>query len=528
MTRVALVQADLPSFNRDTVRSTPLGLMFICGQLERAGHEVRIFHNVVTDENGALDSLVTSVGKFDPEHVGITSMSRTHPLAENIAYTLRRIKLDATITYGGWHVSGCAASFRQGTETETLSEILNPDSPFDYTIAGEGELAYTNLIEALDSNAMRDAIGNIDGVGFFDKNRGIITKAPNRIKNLDILALPSWSGLSKEDYTGSGVMNIQTKRSCRFYCGFCLTPAVYKGGVKSFSPKKAVDYIEEFAELSPDGVVIVDEDFFADLGWVEEATKEIIRRKLSIPHIDIFASTFDLHQIERNGKTDLLKLMNEAGFISFNIGVESFIGKTLRKYNREGMIKAMMTPEEKSQYTESSDHNQFLADIYLKRTARAIELAKEYGFQVQGNYIIGNPGESYDEIREGFEKFSRIKGLLTTYIPIFIPLPGTKIWGEIYSSGKIIRTKSGKIDWTRFSTLTATLESDFDVKKLRNDLEQDFYSSERYMIDMVDEVEREPRMCNYFAKKYESLSKEFPDNKLFALFAKEFGEEAKK
>lgn len=506
--RIALVQPGGKP-KKSMMDRLPIRLHGIAAQLKRAGYVVKIFHN-------NLRPLLEDIRGFKPDHVGITSMSNTHLDAEIIAREAEQ--LGATVTYGGWHVSGCAVSYMKGMESETLTEILNPNSPFNYIVVGEGELAYLELLRALDRNVGLEEIGKISGVGF-STNEGIVLSRPERIMDLDSLPFLPSDELEIERYVRDdwSCLDIHTQRACRFSCGYCATPVVYPGKITRKSPKKVVDQIEEQLSSHQTMVVFIDEDFLSDLKWVRELMEEIIRRKIPKKkvHFEGFASVYDLHLIEKNGEENILELMEEANFKLLQIGVESFTASTLRDYGKVGRIRSMMTTEERRTYNGASQNekDRLLVSVYLDRIQRAVNLLGRYGIVCDCDYIVGYPKESMKETAEGFKLFMNIENLLHTFIPIFVAIPGTALWKEIYESGKLRRRENGGIDWDSFDVHTGCLDLGYDVRGLRDQLEIRFYTSGRYLGDMNKALATNPLNLGFFLSRFKSLHESHPNSR---------------
>ena len=99
-----------------------------------------MYHRAVNPE------LIEDILAFEPAVLGVSAATVAFPAAMSLARMVlerageRRPGSRITTVLGGWHATGCAVSFLAGHEDWSLQEILNPSSPFDYAIAGEGEL----------------------------------------------------------------------------------------------------------------------------------------------------------------------------------------------------------------------------------------------------------------------------------------------------------------------------------------------------------------------------------------------------
>ncbi len=512
--KIAFVQPHIPAGKSLGIEKSPTSIQALAGQLERDGHEVRMFHEPVGD---LMEKLIS----FHPDVVGISTMTANFPEGRAVADAVKRFRDDIFVVLGGWHASGCAREYLAGHETETLSEILNPQSSFDCIVVGEGELVMSELVQKISSGVdFRD----VTGIGFYDLE-GIHITTAERIKDLDTLADPSWRGLPIENYRDqrSGALDLSCHfhRACRFDCSFCATSAVYGRGVRSFSPQRAIDQIQSLLEqFHPQVITFTDEDFFASPPWVRRLVELLEERDFHGQYgveFDVFSTLNDLHRFESSETGGaFLDRMKKVGFGSFTVGVESLNPRILRGYNKELMILPTMTNDQRAKYRVSSVEiqNEMLVSHYFDCVQRAITFAQSHGIFVVGDYILGNLGETADEVRAGFEKFSRLRGLHVAYLPIFTPFPGTGLWREAYNSGKIARDASGKIDWSKFDASAGALDLGYDVAALRNELEIQFYTSSRYHVDMLAAITRDSSLARFFESRFQYLNRLFPENPL--------------
>jgi radical SAM superfamily enzyme YgiQ (UPF0313 family) len=512
--RIALVQPHIVAGKSLGTEKAPASIQSLAAQLERDGHDIRMFH-----EQGG-DELTQKLIEFGPRIVGISTMTANFLEGRKVADAIKSTRDGVTVILGGWHASGCAQAFLQGQESETIREVLSPESPFDYMVAGEGELVMSELVRRISSG---ENVEDLRGVGYLGVD-GIRVSIADRIKDLDVLADPSWKGLPVDNYrdkrTGALDLSCHFNRACRFNCGFCATPTVYGRGVRRFSPERAVNQMESLLSgLKPEVITFTDEDFFANPKWVEAIVELLEQRDLHGRYgveFDTFASINDLHRFERDGKGEFLDRMRSVGFNSFTVGVESMNPQVLRRYNKELMILPTMSLEQRARYKKSlpEEQDEMLIQHYSDCAQRAINFAQKHGILVVGDYIFGNPGESEEQVRKGFEMFSNLKGLHLAYLPIFTPFPGTALWKEAYDSGKIVRDGSGKIDWSKFDASAGALDLGYDIAGLRNELELQFYTSERYHSDMLTAIQQDPKKAGMFKARFNYLNRLFPGNKL--------------
>jgi len=510
--RIALVQPHIAAGSSLGIEKSPESIQSLAGQLKREGHKVQMYHEK------ADDRLYQDLAQFSPDYVALSTMTANFPEGKKVAREVKNMKRSTPVFLGGWHASGGVISYIRGQENETLGEILNTESPFDYVGAGEGELLLPEMIRRLEAGQLLD---DLKGVGYL-KNGTIKASVSERIRDLDALADPDWDGLDVTKYrdkrTGALDLSVHFNRACRFLCGFCPTASIYGKGVSSFSPERSVEYMAFLLDkFGPQVLTFTDEDFFANPKWVERLVQLMNQYEFNQQYgvqFDTFASVNDLYKLEKNDRGDFLDDMKNTGFGSFTMGVESLRAQILRKYNKELMILPMMTSEEKEIYRHADVdiQDRMLVSIYSDRVQRAVNFAHKHRLLVVGDYIVGNPDETEEQTREGFTRFSGMNNLYVAYIPVYTPFPGTDLWKEAYDSGKLKRDKEGNIDWASFDASKGALDLDYDVKGLRDRLEIEFYTSDRYQADMRQELSFNPESIGMFKGRFNYLNNLFPGN----------------
>jgi radical SAM superfamily enzyme YgiQ (UPF0313 family) len=513
-TRVALIQPITPAGKSLGIFKSPESIQALAGQLQKLGYEVKMFHSADND------ALRWDIYGFRPRIVCISTMTANFPEGRKIAQAIKNSKHGRyiKIILGGWHASGCVKAYESGQEKESLREILNPDSPFDYVVAGEGEEVLPNLIEWI---LRRTSSPLPKGVSYFRCGQIQFGGFAPRIKDLSQLAQPSWTGLNVDQYrdkrSGALDLSVHFNRGCRFSCSFCATPSVYGRGVRTTPAKQAFEYLEFLAQkFQPQVITFTDEDFFANLPWVKQLVRLLqqadFHRKYGI-FFDTFASIVDLNRLFRYN-LQLLRRMKSVGFNSFTIGIESLCIPILKKYNKEQMILSPMSPEQRKSYRreKGSAYGLWLFKHNFSTIQRAVIFAHAFGFLVVGDYILGNLEESATDVVFSFRIFENIRNLMVAYLPVYTPFPGTALWPEAYTSDQLARKSDGKIDWEKFDANGGALDLGYDIASLRNQLEIEFYTSKRYTEDMLAMIKSDSQQKKFFLDRFNYLNRIYPGN----------------
>jgi radical SAM superfamily enzyme YgiQ (UPF0313 family) len=150
--------------------------------------------------------------------------------------------------------------------------------------------------------------------------------------------------------------------------------------------------------------------------------------------------------------------------------------------------------------------------VTVEQNRNAIRLCKKYGFFVTGNYMLGNPGETREDLDKTLQliRDSPIDELTITKTT---PLPGTELWEYAKHKGII----NEDMDWNKFSTrnfgdifLSENLKKeDLDeyVKKIEPEIvksHQRFSFKARYLLNpnfILRALKRRDLMLAYIKSK---------------------------
>ncbi|MEM2842109.1 MAG: cobalamin-dependent protein, partial [Thermoproteota archaeon] len=181
-----------PSYNSEVksvvgVSSPPLGLAYIASML-RQNHEVKIIDSNIL--NYTLEDVKREMRSFNPDIVGITSVTPSIYEAYKVAETAKKVNEDCTVVLGGPH-----ATF---TPRQTLEECKY----IDIIVRGEGEETTKELVENIEKGA---PLNEVKGITFRKENEIIDAEPRPFIKNVDDISFTSRDLLPMHLYKFNGV-----------------------------------------------------------------------------------------------------------------------------------------------------------------------------------------------------------------------------------------------------------------------------------------------------------------------------------
>jgi magnesium-protoporphyrin IX monomethyl ester (oxidative) cyclase len=366
----------------------PLGLVSIATYLKRyGGHDVAI-----------LDANCQNIySAFRPtEIVGIGAVTQDIGRAVRFARHIREEHPDTVLVLGGVHI--------------TTHPVL-PD-PFDIGVIGEGEETMRELLGSRDFSP--DSLNRIHGICFRDSGRIVTTPPRELITPIDRIPIPDRDMVDLNYYLQKRVLvpyqfgrtlSIITSRGCPFSCTFCSTKIFWKR-YRVFSAERVVEEIGQLIDKYGAEVIhIFDDLFIGDRKRLSEIHRLMLERGL--------AGRAKFMCLARSDILDdqTMKVLKDINVVVVGIGMESGCDSMLR-YLKRG--------------TTTTETNR-----------KAIDLATKYRIPVMGSFMIGNPGETEEDLLKTLEF---IRGY--RYSPFLVPLsyisaafPGTEFWNYAISKG---------------------------------------------------------------------------------------------
>ncbi|MCG6895228.1 MAG: B12-binding domain-containing radical SAM protein [Desulfobacteraceae bacterium] len=401
--RVLLIN---PHYPLSETPSPPLGLAYLAAALRCASIPVRVLDFVVMP--GTQQRLAAAVEDFQPNVVGVTAVSMNAHRALDL---VRRVKaLDPAIrtVMGGPHVS-----FRA---EETLAE--NPD--LDAVVIGEGEAAFTEMIERLEAGR---SLHSVAGIVFRSGGRIHRTRQRPRIANLDELADPARDLLPLGRYRALHLpVSMTTSRGCPHRCIFCLGRKMVGARVRYRSPKRVVDEMAKLAQFGFHQINIADDLFTASPRHCRAVCDELRVRDLSVPWT-AFARVDSVTETR-------LRRMRDAGCTAVSFGVESGSDAVLRTA-RKG--------------------------ITCKQVMDAVKACRRAGIAPHASFLLGLPGETPETLEETLAFGRRLEEEGVAYgFHLLAPFPGTDVREQAESLGIRILTD----DWSRYDANRAVVETE--------------------------------------------------------------------
>ena len=375
-----------------------------------------------------IEEFKQQIREFNPDYVGISVMSSEYAETLHIAAeAVKSVSSQIITIVGGIHA------------TLEYMQIIG-DTNINFAVRGEGEHVLPLLLQYLGGFASLPETGV---VCMINGKEHIGQQAI--VSDISKLPWPAYHLVPLADYLNTGprvgplrppeypYIRMSVTRGCPFGCTFCQVETISGKKIRTRDPLDVVNEIlflkEKYGIRSiqfDDDNIIGNKSFFKTL-----LTLMIVNKtdtKFIIGAFAVFLMT-----------DELLDLMVKAGCVGVNVALESG--------NKRVLSEIVKKPVD--------------LDIAIEK----IKDIKERGLFCLANFIIGFPGETWEEIRE---TIAYAEGCGADYIKIFVavPLKNTKLWDLAVACGAIENPATYTVDW-RFSTLRSNEWTSKDVSILR-------------------------------------------------------------
>jgi len=392
-----LVLLNPPDLNSlDAKLDPPLGLMGISSFLKSKGVDVNLID--LTWENDWKRII-----EMNPADLyGMTVYSASLDSAIKITNITKITCPDSKVIVGGPHF------------TAMPWDILK--YPFDFVCMGEGEETLLELCQKWGAYSY-DSI-----IGLGNKTKGIfqgrlhdqlfLSNQRPMIEDLDKLPFPDRDSVPIKSYTrkvqGKLSCAVMTSRGCYGKCAFCNSPNFWRG----VRVRSAQNVLEEMR------IIVENYGFEAVHFWDDILTLKGERFDQLMEGLKKLNIIFRCNGDPRIDTPEILQKLYDSGCREYCLGVESGSPKVLNTIHK-GTI-----PE---------------------KVRGIIREAKRIGLPVKEFLMVGNPGETWEDVEMTLQFVKETDPDFWTIFN-FIPLPGCDIWNNREKYGINLRTN----DWNQY------------------------------------------------------------------------------
>ncbi|MBF0353672.1 MAG: radical SAM protein [Alphaproteobacteria bacterium] len=365
----------------------PLGGLYLATTLRDAGFRARI-----------LDASIKGLSL--PEIEGRVKDLAPHLLAFSVLTPhLRSLKtaIDHFNTLGWRGRIICGGPHFNDTQGETL-DVLD----IDFAMHGESELSLAAFVSAFlrneDMSGIPNLIRRVDGK--------VVVNPPGAfMDDLDKLPFPDLSLGETQDYEmihgrESRAMSIMCSRGCPYLCTFCDVYSVWGRKVRTRSPRNVVDEMRfHHDRFGIREFFFRDSVFTLNYKWVDAFLDELEQSGLRV--------TWHCNARVDRVTEPMLKRMKSLGLVCVSFGIEAGNEEILKNVKK---------------------------GINIATIERMVALTDRLGLQVNGYFMVGNPGETPDSARQTLDLALRLPATFIDVGPT-VAYPGTEVYRSAVEGG---------------------------------------------------------------------------------------------
>jgi len=353
----------------------------------------------ILDANGA-DLTKEEVGKrlqdLKPDAVLVSGVSIEYRKQYHAVFSIaRKIDPDVKTILGG---SYC---------TLLPEDAIKTDPNLSYVFVGHAEERLAPFMRRVFSNDPE--LENMEGIAFRNEAgriqvNSLVKKVVQlkQLKDLDYTYMDLSPYLDQEhmDFMANGkgkTFMLMTSRGCPHNCVFCANKVLQGRGLAFYSAQKVLSDMKYLIEkYDVNHFIFIDDLFLYDRKRVDEIIQGIVDLRETYPSLTWHHANVSAWHLD----TELLTSMKKSGCDKIIISIESGSKRVLKEIIRK--------------------------PLKLDIIPGVVKMCRKAGMDIGANFVIGLPGETWDEIRHTFA-FAEELDLDLAHFHIATPQPGTDL-----------------------------------------------------------------------------------------------------
>ncbi|MBI2650468.1 radical SAM protein [Candidatus Woesearchaeota archaeon] len=370
-----------PNIGRYVVATIPhAGIAYLSAMLKKEGHKVCLADMRMHASN---DYLFSKIKEFKPDMTGMTTASIGYKMAYEIIGAIKDKYPKMPVAIGGSYAS-------------TVHSKILEETKVDYVVYGEGERTFLEL-------AGNKELVQINGLIYRNGDEIIMNPPYPLEQDLDKLPFPDYELFDLDKMLEKRIPIVST-RGCPNRCTFCSIQLVMGHPFRTRSPENVLQEIEYWHKRGYDTFEFSDDNFTFNMPRAEKICDLIIESGMKLKLI--FGNGLRADRVNPT----LLKKLRKAGTFWIAYSLESSDPHSLELLKK---------------------------DLTLEQLKKSVADTKALGIKTQVNFIIGNPGETW----EGFENDLKVADELNVDQLRFynmIPYPGTEMFEWVKQNGRFL------------------------------------------------------------------------------------------
>ncbi len=424
--KVLLIQPPAADFYQTTIRTLPVGLLYLAASVKRAGIEVEILDCQATEKKQTIEvppefaylKRYYRPGNLSPfklfshyrhyglpweeireriraaqaDVIGVSSLfTPFYREALGVAAIAKELEPTRPVILGGAHVSACP-------------EQVLADPNVDFVLLGEGERTLPELISALAGGRL-SAIDSICGIGYKTNNKLHLPEHGDLIEDIETLPFPARELIDPARYTlgGKRLTMLVTSRGCPYHCTFCSIFLTAGRQFRTRSINSVIDEMKLCRERFGTEIFDIEDDNFSFDQKRAAKILAAIREEFGEGQLELLA----MNGISAaNISAPLVEEMKRTGFRALNLALVTSDKQQQRATKRPG----------------STSHFD-----------RVVEKAAVAGMEMVNYVILGLPDSTIEEMLDSIIHLMQRPVLIGP--SVFYATPGTESYRQCLERG---------------------------------------------------------------------------------------------
>lgn len=285
---------------------TSLGLRNLAAYCRKEGFDVSVKEYTI---NHGLPQILSDIYSQKPDVIGLACYIWNIRMVLELCSLLKKVMPNVTLILGGPEVSYDPA------------EVMQSHTSVDYVISGEGEVAFSELLNSLSRSEFECLVSGVS----FRKGDQVHVNGQAQVPMLD--SLPFAYQEQDMEELGDRIMYYESSRGCPFSCQYCLSSTT--AGVRFFSLQRVLQELQVFIDHDVKQVKFVDRTFNTRkehyMPIIQFLAKQTCRTNF---HFEIAADLLS---------QDVIELLTTApvGRFQLEVGIQSTYEPTLNAIKRQ-------------------------------------------------------------------------------------------------------------------------------------------------------------------------------------------------
>ncbi|MDZ7290618.1 MAG: B12-binding domain-containing radical SAM protein [candidate division KSB1 bacterium] len=424
--KVLLIQPPIEDFYQTTIRTLPVGLLYLAASLIQTGILVEVLDCQATDKKQTLEvprefaylKRYYRPGNLSPfklfshyrhyglpweeireriraaqaDVIGISSLfTPFYREALRVAAIAKELDPVRPVIMGGAHVNACPEQM-----------LANPN--VDFILLGEGERTLPELVAALGDGRL-SAVDSIYGVGYKTNGRLHLPEQGDLIEDIETLPFPARELIDPARYTlgGKRLTMLVTSRGCPYHCTFCSIFLTAGRQYRTRSINSVIDEMKLCRERFGTEIFDIEDDNFSFDQKRAAKILAAIREEFGEGQIELLAMN---GITAANASESLVEEMKRAGFRALNLALVTSDKQQQRAIKRPG----------------STSHFDYV-----------VQKADEVGLRMVNYVILGLPDSTLEEMLDSIIHLMQRPVLIGP--SVFYATPGTESYRQCLERG---------------------------------------------------------------------------------------------